>query len=354
MACCGDAADKELKAKNKQIEKTINADRTKQQKSVNLLLLGAGDSGKSTIAKQMKIIHLNGFTEEERKEWSPIVFKNTIYSMRIVIRKAFDFGYQLLPENQPYSARLLDKEDPLFGSFTVEVTQENAPILKALCADPAIKQTYARSAEYQLNDSAGFFFDSIDRLASPDYLPTEQDVLMARIKTTGIHEIFFEIDNIFFNMVDVGGQRSERRKWIHCFEGVTAVLFCGAISAYNQRLFEDHTVNRMHESLQLFGDICNGPWFKATPLILFLNKKDIFEQKIKTVPLTVCFPEYTGPNDMQSTTTFITKKFSERKASQELFVHITCATDTNNITIVFNAVKTIILQKVFHEIGLPV
>ncbi len=117
---------------------------------------------------------------------------------------------------------------------------------------------------------------------------------MARIKTTGIHEIFFEIDNIFFNMVDVGGQRSERRKWIHCFESVTAVLFCVAISAYNQRLFEDHTVNRMHESLQLFGDISHGPWFKETPIILFLNKRDIFEEKIKVVPLTVCFPEFTG------------------------------------------------------------
>ena len=45
-------------------------------------------------------------------------------------------------------------------------------------------------------------------------------------------------------MVDVGGQRSERRKWIHCFEDVTAVIFFVAMSEYNQYLLEDPEVKR--------------------------------------------------------------------------------------------------------------
>ena len=52
--------------------------------------------------------------------------------------------------------------------------------------------------------------------------------------------------------------------------------------------------NRMHESLKLFDSICNNKWFTDTSIILFLNKKDIFEEKIKKSPLTICFPEYTG------------------------------------------------------------
>ena len=48
-----------------------------------------------------------------------------------------------------------------------------------------------------------------------------------------------------FEMYDVGGQRNERKKWIHCFEGVTAVIFVAAISEYDQKLFEDASTNRM-------------------------------------------------------------------------------------------------------------
>ena len=90
-----------------------------------------------------------------------------------------------------------------------------------------------------------------------DYIPTEQDVLHARVRSTGIEEAFFEFDNMSFRMVDVGGQRSERRKWIHCFDCVTAVVFVSSLSEYDQTLREDDSQNRMKESLLLFDEICN-------------------------------------------------------------------------------------------------
>ena len=46
-------------------------------------------------------------------------------------------------------------------------------------------------------------------------------------------------------MVDVGGQRSERKKWIHCFEGVTAIVFCVSLSAYDLVLAEDEEMVRL-------------------------------------------------------------------------------------------------------------
>lgn len=95
-------------------------------------------------------------------------------------------------------------------------------------------------------------------------------------------------------MFDVGGQRSERKKWIHCFEGVTAIIFCVALSGYDLVLAEDEEMNRMIESMKLFDSICNSKWFVETSIILFLNKKDLFEEKIARSPLTICFPEYTG------------------------------------------------------------
>jgi len=72
-------------------------------------------------------------------------------------------------------------------------------------------------------------------------MPTEQDILRTRVKTTGIVEVHFSFKNLNFKLFDVGGQRSERKKWIHCFEDVTAIIFCEAMSEYDQVLHEDET-----------------------------------------------------------------------------------------------------------------
>lgn len=138
------------------------------------------------------------------------------------------------------------------------------------------------------------YFDSIDRIAQPTYSPTDQDVLRSRVKTTGITETTFNIGELTYRMFDVGGQRSERRKWINCFENVTAVVFLVAISEYDQLLLEDESVNRMHEALTLFDSICNSRWFIKTSIILFLNKIDRFKEKLPISPLNKYFPDFDG------------------------------------------------------------
>ena len=160
---------------------------------------------------------------------------------------------------------------------------------------------FSRSREYQLNDSAAYYLNQLDRIASPHYVPTQQDVLRTRVKTTGIIETQFTFKGLHFKMFDVGGQRSERKKWIHCFEGVTAIIFCVALSGYDLVLAEDEEMNRMMESMKLFDSICNNKWFVETSIILFLNKKDLFEEKIRHSPLTICFPEYKGKKNRKMT-----------------------------------------------------
>ncbi|KAJ8927786.1 hypothetical protein NQ314_019665 [Rhamnusium bicolor] len=134
----------------------------------------------------------------------------------------------------------------------------------------------------------------IDRVAATSYLPTEQDILRVRVPTTGIIEYPFDLDEIRFRMVDVGGQRSERRKWIHCFENVTSIIFLVALSEYDQILFESENENRMEESKALFKTIITYPWFQHSSVILFLNKKDLLEEKIMYSHLVDYFPEYDG------------------------------------------------------------
>lgn len=123
-------------------------------------------------------------------------------------------------------------------------------------------------------------------------------------------------------MFDVGGQRSERKKWIHCFEGVTAIIFCVALSGYDLVLAEDEEMNRMIESMKLFDSICNSKWFVETSIILFLNKKDLFEEKIARSPLTICFPEYTGKYPSFSFRFSFGLDWNGQKSMYKLIIHI--------------------------------
>lgn len=175
-----------------------------------------------------------------------------------------------------------------------------------------------------------------------------------RARTLGIVEINFTVDGIKFKMVDVGGQRSERRKWIHCFQDVTAVIFFAALSEYDMRLYEDDITNRMHESLKLFEEVCNSEFFRETAMILFLNKKDLFKEKIEHVNLNTCFEDYTGPLSYDEGIKFISKKFLavNQNTEKNIYIHVTCATDTEQVAAVFNAVKDIILRAALYGAGI--
>eukprot|EP01111_Echinosteliopsis_oligospora_P003289 TRINITY_DN1525_c0_g1_i2.p1 TRINITY_DN1525_c0_g1~~TRINITY_DN1525_c0_g1_i2.p1 ORF type:complete len:187 (+),score=33.35 TRINITY_DN1525_c0_g1_i2:651-1211(+) len=184
-------------------------------------------------------------------------------------------------------------------------------------------------------------------------MPTEQDILRSRKITTGIHTIDFEIDGIKFQCVDVGGQRAERRKWLHVFDNVTAVLFCAAMDEYDLTLAEDSTTSRVKETLQLFDEISNSTHLSKSSVILFLNKKDLFDEKIKRVDLKVAFPEYTGGKDAEKASQFLMQKFiSIAQKPEKIYPHLTCATDTKNIVVVFNAVKDIILSNMLSGMGM--
>ncbi|XP_069757288.1 guanine nucleotide binding protein (G protein), alpha activating activity polypeptide O, a isoform X4 [Narcine bancroftii] len=295
MGCTMSAEERAAMERNKAIEKTIKEDGISAAKDVKLLLLGAGESGKSTIVKQMKIIHEDGFSGDDVKQYKPVVYSNTIQSLAAIVRAMDTLGIEYGDKDRKADAKMVCDV-----VSRMEDTEPFSPELLAammrLWADSGMVECFSRSREYQLNDSAQYYLDSLDRIGGSDYQPTEQDILRTRVKTTGIVETHFTFKNLHFRLFDVGGQRSERKKWIHCFEDVTAIIFCVALSGYDQVLHEDETTNRMHESLKLFDSICNNKWFTDTSIILFLNKKDIFEAKIKKSPLTICFPEYAEPH----------------------------------------------------------
>ncbi|KAF5890441.1 guanine nucleotide-binding protein G(i) subunit alpha-1, partial [Clarias magur] len=290
MGCTLSTEDKAAVERSRRIDRNLRDDGEKAAREVKLLLLGAGESGKSTIVKQMKIIHEAGYSEEECKQYKAVVYSNTIQSIIAIIRAMgrlkIDFGDAARADDARQLFVLAGSAEEGF------MTAELAGVIKRLWKDGGVQACFSRSREYQLNDSAAYYLNDLDRISQTTYIPTQQDVLRTRVKTTGIVETHFTFKDLHFKMFDVGGQRSERKKWIHCFEGVTAIIFCVALSDYDLVLAEDEEMNRMHESMKLFDSICNNKWFTDTSIILFLNKKDLFEEKIKRSPLTICYPEY--------------------------------------------------------------
>ncbi|GAA5923181.1 guanine nucleotide-binding protein subunit alpha [Sporobolomyces koalae] len=357
---------KEDKERSYAIDKQIDDDAKKLRRECKILLLGSGESGKSTIVKQMKLIYQNGYSRDEMMLFRLTIHKNIIDSAQGLVLALRRF--QMEPTevvNQEYAESIMDYRleadtystaNPAFaanGAFDGGLSPDFVQAVDSLWHDPIIPSVLDRSSEFYLMDSAPYFFDEIKRIGAANYVPRETDVLHARTKTTGISETKFKSGTLSIHMFDVGGQRSERKKWIHCFESVTSIIFCVALSEYDQVLLEESSQNRMNESLVLFESVINSRWFLRTSIILFLNKIDLFKAKLPKVPLERYFPEYTGGSDVNKGAKFILWRFTQlNRARLSIYPHLTQATDTSNIRLVFAAVKETILQNALRDSGI--
>jgi guanine nucleotide-binding protein G(i) subunit alpha len=243
MGCCsggGDGAgaedlDPDEKRRNELLARAANKKEEEQKQIIKMLLLGAGESGKSTIFKQMKVNFGPSYSEKERKEYVGIVYGNVILSMKAMM-EAFEKLGCVMPDDL---AKLNDTFSE--SSQSEKLTPALGEVLKAMWSHEATQGIFAKRNEYQLTDSTRYYFEAIDRLCATDYLPTVDDVLRSRVRTTGIVQSDFNIKTIQFSLFDVGGQRNERRKWIHCFDNVQAVVFVASASEFDQKLYEDET-----------------------------------------------------------------------------------------------------------------
>lgn len=378
---------------------SANGTKTASDREVKVLLLGSGESGKSTIVKQMKILHKNGFSKEELYEYKPFVYKNVLDCIKSVINAILDIEPLLVQKS--VSAQLdgdthandvpqvVVDADPdqeslqEFNGEKEEVTKkkhvlkyedlteildyeyvmstdegfspELAAKIKAIYNTPEVKSFIKfQQGNFYLIDSTHYFLSDIDRLTSSDYVPSQSDVLRTRKKTSGIFEFKFQMSSgLNIHMYDVGGQRSERKKWIHCFDNVTLIIFCVALSEYDQVLLEENSQNRLEESLTLFDSVVNSRWFARTSIVLFLNKIDVFADKLPYSPLENYFPDYNGGSNINKAAKYILWRFTQvNRSGLNIYPHVTQATDTSNIELVFAAVKETILENTLRDSGI--
>lgn len=197
MGCTLSAEERVAMERSKAIEKGLKEDGIQAAKDIKLLLLGAGESGKSTIVKQMKIIHEGGFTSEDNKQFKPVVYSNTIQSLVAIIRAMGTLNIPFGANERESDAKMV--LDVIARMEDTEPFSEDLlTAMKHLWQDAGVQECFGRSNEYQLNDSAKYFLDDLDRLGGKEYMPTEQDILRTRVKTTGIVEVHFSFKNLNF------------------------------------------------------------------------------------------------------------------------------------------------------------
>lgn len=449
--------------KDSTVKLETNVSNSTSTSHAKVLLLGSGESGKSTIVKQMKILHELGYSNDELLEYKPFVYKNTLDSVKSIIHAIIDLHPTLINnENQldwglnkgvigsvtggngdtslaadgtavgalgsqigknglnggnslngteigtgsavggfggngGNSLSTIDNvkgitvnqagndDNELSNDIQIfngtnsrehilnyndlndildyEIQIDSDELFSKLIANkisnfyniPEVQSFIKNNqGKFYLPDSTSYFLSQIDRISEPNYLPSVSDVLRTRKKTSGIFDFKFQMGNgLNIHMYDVGGQRSERRKWIHCFDNVTLIIFCVALSEYDQVLLEENSQNRLEESLTLFDSVVNSRWFARTSVVLFLNKIDVFAEKLPYSPLEEHFPDYTGGSDINKAAKYILWRFTQvNRSGLNIYPHVTQATDTTNIQLVFAAVKETILENSLRDSGI--
>jgi len=225
----------------------------------------------------------------------------------------------------------------------------------------AVKEAMLQRHRMQLPSGASvteYYMENAQRFASPDFLPETRDLLRVKLKTINVTEISFKFEETDFLMIDVGGQRSERKKWLTCFNDVAAVLYLVALNEYDMLLEEDNATNRMEESLKLFSKLSGSQWLRDSAMILFLNKSDIFEQRIQSRPLSECFNDFEDfaksredktESEMELSLEYIKGQFIKGFRGSRIYPFVICALDRDCCLKVFAAVRDAILSSMINS-----
>lgn len=321
-----------------------------------MCVIGTGDSGKTTFLKQLKRLYKDGFTKAELEQYRWVIPQgNLLVPMQTLARHVG--ARDGVSKSLRRSCTKLLEHDAL--------TEASAALVAALWRASEVQRAWRDRAQLglQLPSQAAYFFAHAERIAAPEWTPTQEDVLRAKLKTTGINEVCFEERGSQFSVVDVGGQRSERRKWLHCFDGVTCVLFLAALDDYDQCLEEDPNTNRLDESLRLFAEVTGSRFFtQRVSWILFLNKDDLFRAKLAHHPLHEHCRDFSTPHAPDAdpdayyaaALQYIKLKYRAHfKGAGTLYEpYVTCAVDTENCKRVAAAVLDTVLRNALADADL--
>lgn len=356
----------------------------KEKENSSIVLLGTGEAGKATFFNQMQILYGNKtgyfglnqrvfFRKRLHKQiWNDIetlvhmISRGPGFATRNATDASFSFKSILSPNRR--------HQIPRFEEF--RITPEIAGWMNTIWNDPSVKNAWINRGALglQLQDTLPFFMSQIEFIGQENYLPSIDHILLTRLRTSGIKSSVFQIHDMRVEILLVGGQRSERRKWLSVLDRATSLLFFAAASEYDQFLFEASDVNRQTESINLFRRTMSYGIFQNIPCILFLNKEDVLKEKLATVPFKVSGApsnnrneDFLGPNldltktyDIHSTDladpfyqhllsvkNYLIQKYATGY-TEKVFPHFITVIHTKNVKNFVDSYKDTVLRSFLH------
>ena len=323
------------------------------KEDLKILILGPGESGKSTYWRQLRNIYTGGLSVREKKNLIGPIRINLIHDIQVILENSettqIDVASELSGEVDLIK-NLAENDDDLDPDVAEKIS--------LVWNDPGAKTIYKKIHSCFLSDHSDFFLDSAQRIAAEDYVPTDEDVIKSRIRTIGVNEIKLKINDKKIKLVDVGGQQCERAKWKNVFNNVNAIIFVVSLADFDQTMFEDQNERRTTDSIQLFKQTISNDLFKRIPIYLILNKQDEFERKIKTEPgaaeaFKASYPSFNGNvNDTQQVIKFIQDQYisqaDQREPGAEIKPFVTTALQQDKLNETFLAVSQNLLTIEAH------
>lgn len=254
--------------------------------SLKLLVLGAGNSGKTTIFKQF----IERFGRLEDKV-------DLSFEKGIIIRSYIRIFTQLLvsvkseygsfAENERLNNDLLNKffsihenNLQLPKTFT-SVSEEQLTLIKEFFqTEGCIEFLEHHKRKYWISESIDYFADNAERICAKDYIPTEMDYLKRDDSSSGFKQAVFRSKEQIFFIVDTGGQGPERFKWPLTYESVAVIVFVASLADFDRNLFEDSRKNCLKDAIELCKKTLNCSSLINISFILLLTKSDLLEQKL--------------------------------------------------------------------------
>ncbi|TRY69096.1 hypothetical protein TCAL_04094 [Tigriopus californicus] len=351
---------------SKMIEKQIRKDKKAYRSTQRLQLVGLDGSGKTTLIRQMKLLHNNELMSDRKQAKARDLIRTNIQKAVILILKSAPGDHLNETRTKLLAYEDTDKVDEAFYTMASEVW-----------ADSTIKE-FVKHVEvrggYEVLNNIDYFLDRMAAIAKADYIPSRMDVLKSYTPTTGIFETQIQIEQTVFSLHEVNcGQTGSR--WTQYSQDVTAVIFVADASSYDVIINPAKGLTLLHETLIYFHSLWNDPNLKQKSVILFLNKQDCLEKKIKSKRshLSWFFPEFSKyklpPNivtelDHPKNVEYFGAKYFIRDCflqiaqedcnmSHQCYSHFTSAIDTDNIGKLLTNCCRDIVQRVhlrMHEI----
>lgn len=353
------------------------ARRARRRSEMKLLLLGTGGSGKTTLAKQLRIVHALDYTHGERVAWCEHILSNVLdVALRIYSALTRHASSSLLAPSLARAMHRLDA-DYAGGGGDDDIVVARAPHVRVTLAaffaapwrrDAAFVAAYVRAGVYAMPDAVTYWLHNAERLVAPHgFVPTNDDIVHARVRSRrgGVVETCFTArrarhTEFTFRLVDVGGQRAERHTWIRHFENVTAIIFVASLVGYAHARDDDDGSCASHlsdlsESLALFDTLINDAFFASTAVILFLNKRDLFDDETffhaNNVARYYTYADAAVRTSRARARGFVRQMFldKERRVSsssprRHIYTHFTTATDVENVRRVSDDITDVLLN----------